>query len=53
MSGRPLYSLSFAELGSTVSELEERLTDILAMAAHWGALVLLGKKNILSYAIFF
>mmetsp|Transcript_548 Transcript_548/g.1228 ORF Transcript_548/g.1228 Transcript_548/m.1228 type:complete len:631 (-) Transcript_548:146-2038(-) len=45
--GRPLYTLSFAELGSTVAELEERLTDVLALAAHWGALVLLDEGDAL------
>lgn len=45
--GRPLYSISFAELGSNVSELEERLTDILMLAAHWGALVLLDEGDAL------
>jgi SpoVK/Ycf46/Vps4 family AAA+-type ATPase len=45
--GRPLYSISFAELGSTVAELEERLTDVLALAAHWGALVLLDEGDAL------
>eukprot|EP00290_Baffinella_frigidus_P029199 CAMPEP_0180223982 /NCGR_PEP_ID=MMETSP0987-20121128/21777_1 /TAXON_ID=697907 /ORGANISM="non described non described, Strain CCMP2293" /LENGTH=1030 /DNA_ID=CAMNT_0022186659 /DNA_START=27 /DNA_END=3119 /DNA_ORIENTATION=- len=45
--GRPLYPISFAELGSTVAELEERLTDVLALAAHWGALVLLDEGDAL------
>lgn len=45
--GRPLYSLSFAELGSSVAELEERLTDVLSLAAHWGALVLLDEGDAL------
>jgi quinol monooxygenase YgiN len=44
---RPLYSLSFAELGSSVSELEERLEDVLALAAHWDALVLLDEGDAL------
>lgn len=34
--GRPLYTISFAELGSSVAELEERLTDVLALASAWG-----------------
>ena len=33
--GRPLYVLSFGELGASVAELEERLQDVLALAAHW------------------
>ncbi len=45
--GRPLYSLSFAELGSSVAELEERLTDVLSLAAHWHALVLLDEGDAL------
>lgn len=44
---RPLYSLSFAELGSSVAELEERLEDVLALAAHWDALVLLDEGDAL------
>lgn len=44
---RPLYSLSFAELGSSVAELEERLQDVLALAAHWDALVLLDEGDAL------
>eukprot|EP00122_Pirum_gemmata_P006164 Pgem_evm1s5628 len=45
--GRPLYSISFAELGSSVAELEERLTDVLALAAEWKALVLLDEGDAL------
>jgi hypothetical protein len=45
--GRPLYCLSFAELGSTVAELEERLSDVLTLAANWGALVLLDEGDAL------
>jgi hypothetical protein len=45
--GRPLYSVSFAELGSSVSDLEERLTDVLSLAAHWGAIVLLDEGDAL------
>eukprot|EP01130_Rhizamoeba_saxonica_P011313 TRINITY_DN4696_c0_g1_i1.p1 TRINITY_DN4696_c0_g1~~TRINITY_DN4696_c0_g1_i1.p1 ORF type:complete len:797 (+),score=160.58 TRINITY_DN4696_c0_g1_i1:255-2393(+) len=45
--GRPLYSISFSELGSTVSELEERLSEVLTLAAHWGALVLLDEGDAL------
>jgi hypothetical protein len=45
--GRPLYSISFAELGASVAELEERLTDVLALAARWKALVLLDEGDAL------
>lgn len=45
--GRPLYSVSFAELGSNVTELEERLTDVLFLASHWGALILLDEGDAL------
>eukprot|EP00727_Mastigamoeba_balamuthi_P009635 m51a1_g5294 hypothetical protein (1028) ;mRNA; f:214142-218324 len=45
--GRPLYAISFAELGKSVAELEERLTDVLSLASHWGALVLLDEGDAL------
>jgi len=45
--GRPLYAVSFAELGTTVAELEERLTEVLALASSWGALVLLDEGDAL------
>ena len=45
--GRPLYAVSFAELGTSVSELEERLSDVLALASQWGALVLLDEGDAL------
>eukprot|EP00833_Pecoramyces_ruminatium_P007708 jgi/Orpsp1_1/1181740/evm.model.c7180000078411.1 len=45
--GRPLYSVSFAELGSNVTELEERLTDVLFLASHWGSLILLDEGDAL------
>ena len=45
--GRPLYCLSFAELGTTVAELEEKLTDVLQLASLWGALVLLDEGDAL------
>eukprot|EP00727_Mastigamoeba_balamuthi_P009676 m51a1_g5330 putative aaa family (228) ;mRNA; r:388627-389442 len=37
----------FAELGKSVAELEERLTDVLSLASHWGALVLLDEGDAL------
>lgn len=45
--GIPLYGLSFAELGTNISELEERLTDVLALSSHWGSLVLLDEGDAL------
>lgn len=45
--GKPLYSISFAELGSSTAELEETLTVTLGLAAHWGSLVLLDEGDAL------
>jgi quinol monooxygenase YgiN len=45
--GKPLYSISFAELGSSTAELEEKLTVTLGLAAHWGSLVLLDEGDAL------
>lgn len=45
--GRPLYALSFGELGSTAAELEERLTDVLNLSNAWGAFVLLDEGDAL------
>ena len=45
--GKPLYSISFAELGSTTAELEEKLTVTLQLAAHWGCLALLDEGDAL------
>ena len=45
--GRPLYNISFAELSSSVTQLEERLADVLHLASTWGALVLLDEGDAL------
>ncbi|ELP83577.1 hypothetical protein EIN_077220 [Entamoeba invadens IP1] len=45
--GRPMYQVSFGELGTTISELEERLGDILFLTSRWGALVLLDEGDAL------
>ena len=45
--GKPLYSISFAELGSTTAELEEKLTVTLQLASHWGCLALLDEGDAL------
>jgi hypothetical protein len=45
--GKPLYSISFAELGSSTAELEEKLTVTLQLAAHWGCLALLDEGDAL------
>ena len=42
-----MYSISFAELGSTTAELEEKLTVTLQLAAHWGCLALLDEGDAL------
>jgi len=45
--GKPLYSISFAELGSSTAELEEKLTVTLQLASHWGCLALLDEGDAL------
>eukprot|EP00948_MAST-09A_sp_MAST-9A-sp1_P002408 g2408.t1 len=45
--GKPLYSISFAELGSSTAELEETLTETLHLAGHWGCLALLDEGDAL------
>lgn len=45
--GKPLYSISFAELGSSTAELEEKLTETLGLASQWGSLVLLDEGDAL------
>jgi SpoVK/Ycf46/Vps4 family AAA+-type ATPase len=49
--GKPLYSISFAELGSTTAELEEKLTVTLQLASQWGCLALLDEGNIFIFLI--
>jgi len=44
---RPLYTVSMGELGTTPEALEERLTDVLDLAAPWGALVLIDEAEML------
>ena len=45
--GKPLYSISFAELGSSTAELEEKLTVTLQLAGKWGCLALLDEGDAL------
>jgi len=44
--GRPLYSVSVGELGSTPESLEEGLSNVLAMATAWNAVLLLDEADI-------
>lgn len=44
---RPLYVVSFGELGTQPETLEERLRDILDLAELWGALVLVDEAEML------
>jgi hypothetical protein len=44
---RPLYSLSFGELGTSVRELEQVFSSVLALCSEWGALVLLDEGDAL------
>lgn len=44
--GRPLYSISFAELGSSVAELE-KLSIVLSLVSHWGVLMLFDEGDAL------
>ena len=46
MFGRSLYLMSFAELGSSVAELEE-LSNVLSLVSHWGALMLFDEGDAL------
>ena len=39
--------MSFAELGSSVAELEEKLSNVLSLASHWGALMLFDEGDAL------
>ena len=39
--------MSFAELGSFVAELEEKLSIVLSLASHWGALMLFDEGDAL------
>ena len=42
---KPLYSLSLGTLGTTASELEQRLGQIMTMSAKWDALILLDEAD--------
>lgn len=42
---KPLYSLSLGTLGTTPAELEQRLGQIMNMAAKWDALILLDEAD--------
>ncbi len=46
MLHRPLYSVSMGELGTTPTELETNLKDILELAGVWNALVLMDEADI-------
>eukprot|EP00741_Cyanophora_paradoxa_P017280 tig00020961_g16690.t1 len=43
---RPLYSVSVGELGTTTSELEQRLREILEVAQAWNAVILIDEADI-------
>jgi hypothetical protein len=42
---KPLYSLSLGTLGTTAADLELRLGEIMTLAAHWDALILLDEAD--------
>ena len=42
---KPLYSLSLGTLGTTASDLEQRLGEIMNLAANWDALILLDEAD--------
>jgi hypothetical protein len=46
MLHKPLYSVSMGELGTTPTELENNLKDILDLASVWNALVLMDEADI-------
>jgi len=43
---RPLYSISVGELGTTTTELETKLREILEVASCWNAVILLDEADI-------
>ncbi|KAI9859122.1 MAG: hypothetical protein M1813_007078 [Trichoglossum hirsutum] len=43
---KPLYSITAGELGSSVDEIESRLTRILELAARWKAILLLDEADV-------
>ena len=44
---RPLYALSFGELGTNVGQLEETITNVLQLCSEWSAFVLLDEGDAL------
>lgn len=46
MLHKPMYSVTLGELGTTPSELENNLRDILELATVWNALVLMDEADI-------
>ena len=42
---KPLYSLSLGTLGTTAADLEQRLGEIMNLAANWDALILLDEAD--------
>lgn len=45
--GRPLYCLTFGELGSSVSELESRMNEVLQLCSAWRCVCLLDEGDAL------
>eukprot|EP00801_Mesodinium_rubrum_P000675 Mrub_00675.p2 GENE.Mrub_00675~~Mrub_00675.p2 ORF type:complete len:644 (-),score=373.39 Mrub_00675:172-2103(-) len=43
---KPLYSVTVGELGTTISELEDKLRNILEVACYWDAVILLDEADI-------
>jgi len=43
---RPLYSVSVGELGTSTQTLETKLRDILDVASHWNAVILIDEADI-------
>jgi hypothetical protein len=43
---RPLYTISSGDLGIDTSQVEERLSDALALAARWNAVVLIDEADV-------
>jgi hypothetical protein len=46
MLHKPLYSVTMGELGTTPTELEEKLSDVFELAKTWDALVLMDEADI-------
>lgn len=45
-SRRPLYSISVGELGTTASDVDKRLVEILELAYRWNAILLLDEADV-------